>query len=208
MCGPCSHARATDIRRSANTGSKRRVASGGTDMAVRALEPEETVQLDELEETAQIGTVLDRTSRVSQVVTLIAVIVPPLGVLMAMGLLWGIGFHWIDVVLFARPLHDLRVRDDDRLPPLLHAQGLRGAAVGEGDARDPRVHDDAGPADPVGHRPSQAPRALRSSRETRTRRTSATGRARSARCTASSIRTSAGCSRRRGWSAAIRTARI
>ncbi|HJX48821.1 MAG TPA: fatty acid desaturase, partial [Gaiellaceae bacterium] len=36
----------------------------------------------------------------SQVVTLIAVIVPPLGVVSAMGLLWGVGFHWVDVVLF------------------------------------------------------------------------------------------------------------
>ena len=61
------------------------------DMAVRALEPEETVQ---------VGTVRERTSRVSQVVTLIAVVVPPLGVVSAMGLLWGVGFHWIDVVLF------------------------------------------------------------------------------------------------------------
>ena len=60
-------------------------------MAVRTLEPEETVQ---------VGTVRERTSRVSQVVTVIAVIVPPLGLVSAMGLLWGVGFHWIDAVLF------------------------------------------------------------------------------------------------------------
>ena len=61
-------------------------------MAVRALEPEE--------EIVPVGTVRDHTTRVSQVITLIAVIVPPLGVVSAMGLLWGVGFHWIDVILF------------------------------------------------------------------------------------------------------------
>ena len=66
-------------------------------MAVRALEPREPAQLEEI---VPVGTVLERTSRVSQVVTLIAVIVPPLGVVSAMGLLWGVGFHWVDVVLF------------------------------------------------------------------------------------------------------------
>ena len=48
-----------------------------------------------------IGTVRPRTSRISQVVTLIAVIVPPLGILSAMGLLWGVAFHWVDVALLA-----------------------------------------------------------------------------------------------------------
>jgi stearoyl-CoA desaturase (delta-9 desaturase) len=51
--------------------------------------------------TTAVGTIRSRTSRISQVVTLIAVIVPPLGLVLAMGLLWGIGFHWIDVMLFA-----------------------------------------------------------------------------------------------------------
>src|SRR3977135_4100015 len=60
-------------------------------MAVHALEPEET---------APVGTVRERTSRLSQVVTVIAVVVPPLGVGSAMGFLWGVGFHWIDIVLF------------------------------------------------------------------------------------------------------------
>ena len=32
--------------------------------------------------------------------TLVAVVVPPLGLLSAMGLLWGVGFHWIDLALF------------------------------------------------------------------------------------------------------------
>ena len=47
----------------------------------------------------QIGTVRARTSRISQVVTLVAVVVPPLGLLSAMGLLWGTAFHWVDLVL-------------------------------------------------------------------------------------------------------------
>ncbi|HKH88888.1 MAG TPA: fatty acid desaturase [Acidimicrobiales bacterium] len=48
-----------------------------------------------------IATARERTSRVSQVVTLVAVIVPPLGLFMAMGLLWGVGFRLTDLVLFA-----------------------------------------------------------------------------------------------------------
>jgi stearoyl-CoA desaturase (Delta-9 desaturase) len=48
---------------------------------------------------APVGTVRSRTSRISQVVTLVAVVVPPLGVFSAMGLLWGVAFHWVDVSL-------------------------------------------------------------------------------------------------------------
>ena len=59
-----------------------------------------------------------------------------------------------------RLLRRLRVRHDDRLSPVLHAQGLRGACARQGDARDPRLHDDAGPSHPMGDRPSQAPRAV------------------------------------------------
>jgi stearoyl-CoA desaturase (delta-9 desaturase) len=51
-------------------------------------------------ETAAVGTVRSRTSRISQVVTLIAVVVPPLGLVSAIGLLWGVGFHWVDLALF------------------------------------------------------------------------------------------------------------
>jgi stearoyl-CoA desaturase (delta-9 desaturase) len=54
-----------------------------------------------VEATAAVGTVRQRTSRISQVVTMIAVVVPPLGIVLAMGLLWGIAFHWVDVALFA-----------------------------------------------------------------------------------------------------------
>jgi stearoyl-CoA desaturase (Delta-9 desaturase) len=54
-----------------------------------------------VEATAAVGTVRQRTSRISQVMTMVAVVVPPLGIVLAMGLLWGIAFHWVDVALFA-----------------------------------------------------------------------------------------------------------
>jgi stearoyl-CoA desaturase (delta-9 desaturase) len=49
----------------------------------------------------RIATVRSRTSRISQVVTLVAVVVPPLGLVSAMGLLWGVGFRPLDLALFA-----------------------------------------------------------------------------------------------------------
>jgi stearoyl-CoA desaturase (Delta-9 desaturase) len=48
---------------------------------------------------ASVGTVRPRTSRISQVVTLIAVIVPPLGILVAAGVLWNVAFHPVDVAI-------------------------------------------------------------------------------------------------------------
>ena len=47
-----------------------------------------------------IATVRERTSRASQVVTLLAVGVPPLGLLSAAGLLWGVALSWVDVLIF------------------------------------------------------------------------------------------------------------
>jgi stearoyl-CoA desaturase (delta-9 desaturase) len=48
-----------------------------------------------------LGTVRPRTSRISQVVTLVAVVIPPIGVLVAMGLLWNVAFHPVDLVIMA-----------------------------------------------------------------------------------------------------------
>ena len=48
---------------------------------------------------APIGTVRPATSRLSQLMTLVAVVVPPLGLLSAMGLLWGVAFHPVDLAL-------------------------------------------------------------------------------------------------------------
>src|SRR5471030_2390652 len=54
----------------------------------------------ELDTPLPIGTVRPHTGRLSQVVTVIAVVVPPLALLSAMGVLWGIAFHPVDLVLF------------------------------------------------------------------------------------------------------------
>lgn len=48
-----------------------------------------------------VGTARDETSRTSRVVTLVAVVVPPLGLLSAAGVLWGVALSWVDVALFA-----------------------------------------------------------------------------------------------------------
>ena len=48
---------------------------------------------------AAIGTVRERTSRLSQLLTLLAVVVPPLGVLSAAGVLWGVAFSPLDLIL-------------------------------------------------------------------------------------------------------------
>src|SRR5437764_8173247 len=53
------------------------------------------------EQTPRVGTVRKGTSRISQVVTLVAVVAPPLGFVAAMGLLWGVAFHWVDVAILA-----------------------------------------------------------------------------------------------------------
>jgi stearoyl-CoA desaturase (delta-9 desaturase) len=59
-----------------------------------------TIDRQNLDKPITVGTVRNRTSRISQVVTLIAVVVPPLGLVSAIGLLWGVGFHWVDLALF------------------------------------------------------------------------------------------------------------
>ena len=46
-----------------------------------------------------VGTVRAGTSRVSRVVMVVAVVVPLLGTAIAMAMLWGSAFRWIDVVL-------------------------------------------------------------------------------------------------------------
>jgi stearoyl-CoA desaturase (delta-9 desaturase) len=48
-----------------------------------------------------VGTVRARTSRISQIVTLVAVVVPPVGLAAAMGLLWSVAFHWSDLLIMA-----------------------------------------------------------------------------------------------------------
>jgi stearoyl-CoA desaturase (delta-9 desaturase) len=50
---------------------------------------------------AAVATVRARTTRSSQVVTLLAVVIPPLGLLSVAGVLWGVALSWVDVTLFA-----------------------------------------------------------------------------------------------------------
>src|SRR6266446_5830319 len=50
---------------------------------------------------APLGTVRNRTSRISQVVTVVAVVAPPLGLAAAMGLLWNVAFHAGDLAIMA-----------------------------------------------------------------------------------------------------------
>jgi stearoyl-CoA desaturase (Delta-9 desaturase) len=52
-----------------------------------------------IESVVPVATVRERTSLPSQIVTLIAVVVPPVGLVSAMGLLWGVAFHWVDLIL-------------------------------------------------------------------------------------------------------------
>jgi stearoyl-CoA desaturase (delta-9 desaturase) len=49
----------------------------------------------------RVATVRERTSRVSQVVTIVAVVAPPFGLLSAIGLLWGVAVRPVDLVLLA-----------------------------------------------------------------------------------------------------------
>src|SRR3954453_22902139 len=57
--------------------------------------------MDEAINPTPVGPVRGRTSFASQVVTVIAVVVPPLGLFAAMGLLWDVAFHWWDLLLLA-----------------------------------------------------------------------------------------------------------
>src|SRR6188472_2059217 len=52
-----------------------------------------------LPDTVPIATVRPGSSTISKVVTLVAVVVPPLGLVSAMGLLWGVAFHPVDLLL-------------------------------------------------------------------------------------------------------------
>ncbi len=61
-------------------------------------------------------------------------------------------------------VRDLRPRHLARVPPLLHAPLVPGAAVAQGHAGDPRLDDAAGPRHAVGDRSPQAPRAVRPAR--------------------------------------------
>ena len=52
-----------------------------------------------VDNAVNVGTVRQRTSLGSQIATIAAVVLPPFGLLSAMGLLWGVAFHWVDLIL-------------------------------------------------------------------------------------------------------------
>ena len=52
-----------------------------------------------MEDAVSIATVREGTSRISQVVTLLAVALPPLGLAAAIGALWDVAFHWSDLAI-------------------------------------------------------------------------------------------------------------
>ena len=109
----------------------------------------------------RIKTVRERTSVPSQLAGIVAVVVPPLGLVAAIWLLWDRGVRPVDLVLLAGLLRRLRPGDHRRLPPALHAQELRDERSAPWHVGDSRVHGDAGAGHPVGDRPPQAPRAFR-----------------------------------------------
>ena len=78
-----------------------------------------------------------------------------------MGLLWGVAFHWVDLVLLVGLYVVCAFGTTIGFHRYFTHRGFETRTPGQGDARDPRLHDDAGPAHAVGHRPPQAPRALR-----------------------------------------------
>src|SRR3954471_21924567 len=47
-----------------------------------------------------VATVRERTTRASQVVTLLAIVIPPLGLIIAAVGLWGVALSWVDVAVF------------------------------------------------------------------------------------------------------------
>ena len=110
---------------------------------------------------ADLGTVRSRTSRISQVVTLIAVVVPPLGVAAAAGLLWNVAFHPFDLAIMAGMYVVCAFGITVGFHRYFTHRSFETVARRQGDARDPRLYDDAGPAHAVGDRSPQAPRALR-----------------------------------------------
>ena len=47
-----------------------------------------------------VATVREHTTRASQVVTLLAIVIPPLGLIIAAVGLWGVALSWVDVAVF------------------------------------------------------------------------------------------------------------
>ena len=124
----------------------------------------------------QVATVRERTTRASQVVTLLAIVIPPLGLIVVAAGLWGVALSWVDVAVFLTLYVLTGLGTTVGYHRLFTHRSFETTKTVRADVRDPRLDDDAGPGDPVGDRPSQAPRALRPGRAIHTRRTPATRR--------------------------------
>ena len=111
-----------------------------------------------------VGTVRTRSSRISQAVTLVAVVVPPLGILSAMGLLWGVAFHWVDLLLLAGFYVVCAFGTTIGFHRYFTHRGFRTSKPVEAALAILGCMTMQGPLDAVGDRPSQAPCALGSAR--------------------------------------------
>ena len=124
-----------------------------------------------------------------------------------MGLLWGVAFHWVDLVIIVAHVRRLRVRDTVGFHRYFTHRGFETRAPVKAMLAILGCMTMQGPLTQwvTDHRKHHALSDQR--RATRTRRTSATATAPGARSRASCTRTSAGCSRTSAWSRAATTAR-
>ena len=112
----------------------------------------------------QIATVRERTTRASQVVTLLAIVIPPLGLIVVAAGLWGVALSWVDVAVFLTLYVLTGLGTTVGYHRLFTHRSFETTKTVRADVRDPRLDDDPGPGDPVGDGPSQASRALRPGR--------------------------------------------
>ena len=102
--------------------------------------------------------------RGEQVLLYIFVIVPFLALIAGVPLLWGRGIGWTDVVLSPRLLRHLRPRHHRRFPPLLHPRFVQSQPGPQDRVGHRRLTGHRRTGNPVGCRPSPAPRLLRPGR--------------------------------------------
>ena len=95
--------------------------------------------MTELRPRPPIATVRPSTSIPSRIVTLVAVLVPPLGVLSAMGLLWEVAVRPVDVIMLVALYIAVRRSGSRSASTASSPTALQGAPAGPRGARDPRV---------------------------------------------------------------------
>ena len=112
----------------------------------------------------RIRTVRERTTFWSRLAGLVAVIVPPVGLVVGTVLLWNRGVNLALLAVLALFYVPCGLGITVGWHRYFSHKSFETGRVAEGDARDPRLDGDAGAADAVGDRPPQAPRALRPAR--------------------------------------------